>query len=385
MVRAEIFTQAKQGNPEAIATLMNQSLQAKQITVNVRIDGTHLSAIATGEQPPDREFMLNFVRRGLEKLNAVAIDRVTVLAFVRESTVPLWRETIDITAPTYPEAHSNAIASPRRESFANGHRNGNSNRPSSVSLLASPVPRQLAQKRARRQQQARTAFDRLKLIVGILLFLIVSALSVILAAIVKLFTTLLAENSLYRIQFLGDLMRGIEMAEIFNILVFAILGLGLGVATVFVPRQFGIRFNAAVVILLLPVLLSVGPIVRYDNWIQEFSTNENITEIESKAHTDTYLNQRVSQTGIFGFYLHTARYPSLPVRIAQLDSLDLLESSAVSRVESKVGLTSERLSLSFAVCMWGIRIFYFLVSAITVIAHFGQGVDLADRISDRPA
>ncbi|MDC0834858.1 hypothetical protein POG22_17880 [Geitlerinema sp. CS-897] len=375
MVRAEIFTQAKQGNPEAIASLMNQSLQVKQITVNVRVDGNHLSAIATGERPPDRDFMVDFVRRGLEKLNTGSIDRVTVLAFVRESTVPLWRETIALETPRHPDA----IASHPLDPSTNGYRH----RQSPETLLASPIPRKLARKRARRRQQTKTAFDRLKLAIGVLLFFIVSAFSVSLAAIVKLFTTLLAENSLYRIQFLGDLMRGIEIAEIFNILVFAILGLGLGLATVFVPRKFGIRFNVAVVIVLLPVLLSVGPIVRYDNWIQEFSTNENISAIESKDRTDDYLEGKVSQTGILGFYLHTARYPSLPVRIAQLDSVDILESRVVSHVEGKMGLTSKKLSLAFAICMWGIRLFYFFVSAITVIAHFGQGVDLANRIVDR--
>ena len=194
---------------------------------------------------------------------------------------------------------------------------------------------------------------------------------------------MLAENSIYSINLLGDLLRGIEVIEVFNVLVFAILGLGLGVATAFIPRYLGIRLNALVIILLLPTLLSFGTIIRYDNWINEFAANESLSVTESRLKTDRYLYERIEETGIWGFYLHTARYPSLPLYVRQFEELDPLESEAMSRVQGSVGIHPDDLSMLFSICMWGIRGFYFLVSVITVIGHFGQGIELADRLSGR--
>lgn len=371
MVRSEIFTQARQGNPEAIAALMNHSLQAKQIAVRVSIKDEAMMAIATGQTPPNRDFMVAFVCRGLRKLEAERIQKVTIVAYVQGGTTPLWRETVQL-APA-----------------AVSHRNGRSRAP-----FPPPPPTQLPASQPRpklppvgrsprRRQAPRTWVDRLRTFGGFVLFSAIVALSVALAALVKVFTTLLAENAIYSIQFLGDLMRGIEIAEVFNLLVFAILGLGMGLATAFVPRQFGIRLNAVLIIILLPLLLSVGPFVRYDNWINEFATNEAIPLEESKTYTDNYLLRRIDRSGLLGFYLHTAKYPGLPVYIAQLDEADPLESQAVAQVERSVGVTSEDLSWWFTVCMWGIRSFYYLVSAVTVIGHFGQGIGLGDRIARR--
>ncbi|MBP0006530.1 MAG: hypothetical protein J7642_22890 [Cyanobacteria bacterium SBC] len=380
MVRAEIFAQAQQGNPNAIATLMNESLRSKQIAVNVSVKGNTLSAIATASEPPQRDFLVNFVCTGLRKLGATSIQRVTIVAYVRGGTTPLWQETILLQGESNGQmsSHSAITADDARLAIDRSIDGG-----LLVSTIARPPVRKRTATAKRRRKQTPTLLDRVKTVVGFVAFFAISLLSVSLASTSKLFTTLLAENSLYQIQFFGDLMRGIEIAEIFNILVFAILGLGLGVATAFVPRRFGIRFNAAIAIVLLPILLSFGTVVRYENWIKEFAENETISEVEAYQKTDEYLQSKVDVSGVLGFYLHTAKYPGLPVRTVQMDEVDILEAKVVDRVENTVGISPEDLSLSFAICMWGIRIFYFLVSGVTVIAHFGQGVGLGDRIANR--
>lgn len=376
MVRSEIFSRARQGNADALAALMNHSLQAKQITVNVSVQEQSMVAIATGQTAPDQSFMVNFICRGLRKLEADSIRKVTIVGYLNGGTIPLWRETIHLDGnldgneeAEYPPLFSDRPTSP----------------PPPVSESRSPVayPASLTPIASRRRRQPPTLLSRVKTLVGVLLFLLVSAVVIAVAALVKLLTALLAENSIYSINLLGDLFRGIEIVEVFNVLVFAILGLGLGVATAFIPRYLGIRFNALIIILLLPTLLSFGTIIRYDNWINEFAANEGISITESRLKTDRYLYERIEETGIWGFYLHTARYPSLPLYVRQFEERDPLESEAVSRVERQVGMNPEDLSLLFSVCMWGIRGFYFLVSVITVIGHFGQGIDLADRLSGR--
>lgn len=99
MVRSEIFTQARQGHPEALAALMNHSLQTKGITVNVSVQGQSLVAIATGQTAPDQAFMVNFICRGLRKLEANSIRKVTIVGYLNGGTLPLWRETIHLDAP----------------------------------------------------------------------------------------------------------------------------------------------------------------------------------------------------------------------------------------------------------------------------------------------
>jgi hypothetical protein len=370
MVRSEIFSRARQGNADALAALMNHSLQAKQITVNVSVQDQSMVAIATGQTAPDRAFMVNFICRGLRKLEADSIRKVTIVGYLNGGTIPLWRETIQLDTTEgaeYPPLFSETPDSP------------------SFSPVQSPVayPASLTPIASRRRRQPPTVLSRLRTLLGVLLFVMVSGVAIAVAALVKLLTALLAENSIYSINLLGDLFRGIEIVEVFNVLVFAILGLGLGVATAFIPRYLGIRLNALVIILLLPTLLSFGTIIRYDNWINEFAANEAISVTESRLKTDRYLYERIEETGIWGFYLHTARYPSLPLYVRQFEERDPLESEAVSRVERQVGMNPDDLSLLFSVCMWGIRGFYFLVSVITVIGHFGQGIDLADRLSGR--
>ncbi|NMG60478.1 hypothetical protein E1H12_18650 [Geitlerinema sp. P-1104] len=372
MVRSEIFTRARQGHPDALAALMNHSLQAKQITVSVSVQGQSLVAIATGQTAPDRAFMVNFICRGLRKLEADSIRKVTIVGYLNGGTLPLWRETIQLDSPD-----SEDILPPEPAPLSPNPL------PPSGPPSAPRLPQSLTPASSRRRRQPPTLVSRLRTLGGVLLFLLVGGVSIAVASLVKLLTALLAENSIYSINLLGDLFRGIEIIEVFNVLVFAILGLGLGVATAFIPRYLGIRLNALVIIFLLPTLLSFGTIIRYDNWINEFAANESLSITESRLKTDRYLYERIEETGIWGFYLHTARYPSLPLYVRQFDELDPLESEAMSRVQGSVGINPDDLSTLFSICMWGIRGFYFLVSAITVIGHFGQGIELADRLSGR--
>ncbi|MCC5899023.1 MAG: hypothetical protein EA395_00185 [Phormidium sp. GEM2.Bin31] len=372
MVRSEIFTRARQGNPEALAALMNHSLQAKQITVNVSVQGQSLVAITTGQTAPDQAFMVNFICRGLRKLEADSIRKVTIVGYLNGGTIPLWRETIQLDSQASREFLPLEPVPPLTPAPL----------PPSAPPSRPRLPTSLTPV-SRRRRQPPTLVSRLRTLGGVLLFLLVGGVSIAVASLVKLLTALLAENSIYSINLLGDLFRGIEIIEVFNVLVFAILGLGLGVATAFIPRYLGIRLNALVIILLLPTLLSFGTMIRYDNWINEFAANESISITESRLKTDRYLYERIETTGIWGFYLHTARYPSLPLYVRQFEELDPLESEAMSRVQGSVGIDPDDLSTLFSICMWGIRGFYFLVSAITVIGHFGQGIELADRLSGR--
>ena len=68
-----------------------------------------------------------------------------------------------------------------------------------------------------------------------------------------------------------------------------------------------------------------------------------------------------------------------------MERIDSLESQAADRLENILTPLPFSLDLPqvFAICMWGIRIFYFLLSLLTAIGNFAQGVRWADRLGQR--
>ena len=100
MAQSKILTLAKQGNPKAIAALMNYSLRSKQITVVVNIADACLSVVATAPKPPDRAFMTHFVRKGLEKLRIEGLHRAIVEGYGMGLERPAWQETLMLDGAT---------------------------------------------------------------------------------------------------------------------------------------------------------------------------------------------------------------------------------------------------------------------------------------------
>ena len=93
--------------------------------------------------------------------------------------------------------------------------------------------------------------------------------------------------------------------------------------------------------------------------------------------------------GFLGFYLHSAKYPGLPTTRIQMEQIDALESQAADRLEEAFSSVLSALPIQlklpqiFALCMWGIRVFYALLSLLTAIGNFLQGVRWADALARR--
>lgn len=87
---------AKQGNAQAIATLMNRQLQPKGITVKVSLSGDCLMVVAESIEPPEQLFLVDFIRKGMTNLKIEAIKRVVVRGQATGKTASAWREAFDI-------------------------------------------------------------------------------------------------------------------------------------------------------------------------------------------------------------------------------------------------------------------------------------------------
>lgn len=391
MAQSKILTLAKQGNPKAIAALMNYSLRSKQITVVVNIADACLSVVATAPKPPDRAFMTHFVRKGLEKLRIEGLHRAIVEGYGMGLERPAWQETLMLDGAT--EITSNPFVGhipllsslpepstpsppPPRPAVSTRKSNRLFDRDTS------PSPRNRATP-GKTQKPLPLVLRWLKIFVGAIFYVVAVAVTFGMAVPIKVFSALLSENAVYQLPIAGDIFRGLEVAELFNVLVFAIFGMGLGIATALLPKIFGRRISAALLIFALPIIFVLGSFVRYEDWVRDFAINEQISHQMAIETTDTYLTSQVERGGFPGFYFYTARYPILPVDALEMKEVKALEERTVARINRVIEIEPEKLSSLYSISIWGVRIFYFGLSVVTAIAHFSQGEELADRLAKR--
>lgn len=106
MTQQDLRELAKQGNPKALATIMNQSLKPKNITAKVGVKNDCIQILLESAQVPDQEAMVSFIRNGLIKLK-VPINNVKVYARKLGEENPAWNQTFELIpvqdTPVIPE------------------------------------------------------------------------------------------------------------------------------------------------------------------------------------------------------------------------------------------------------------------------------------------
>ena len=194
----------------------------------------------------------------------------------------------------------------------------------------------------------------------------------------KIISVKLAENFLYKLIIFGDFLRGIEIVELFNIVAFAVIGMGFGLATVFLPKYLGRYVSAILLIILVPIIFITTQMVRYDLWVEQIAKNEKLSFNQAELLINSFLNQRVGNDGIYGFYLYTAEFPVLPQKKLQINSLDRLEKKVNSNFVRLIGVPPGIIYWTMSLCFWIIRIFYFIIVVVTTIFHFREGLRIVN-------
>jgi hypothetical protein len=92
MTSLHLVELARQGDPEAIASLMNLTLQPKGITAETRLDDRCLSVFLTSPQALNKETLVNFVRRGLVNLGTTVIQQVKIYGCKPGQETPTWKD-----------------------------------------------------------------------------------------------------------------------------------------------------------------------------------------------------------------------------------------------------------------------------------------------------
>ncbi|HEY9902215.1 MAG TPA: hypothetical protein V6D43_07265 [Candidatus Sericytochromatia bacterium] len=107
MTQENLRQLAKQGNPKAIAALINQSLKPKNITAKIGLKDDCLQVLLESAQIPKQQAMVSFIRNGLTKLEVESIKTVKVFGRQVGEESPAWSQSFEmiseVETPSFPE------------------------------------------------------------------------------------------------------------------------------------------------------------------------------------------------------------------------------------------------------------------------------------------
>ncbi|MCD8489051.1 hypothetical protein QPK87_08125 [Kamptonema cortianum] len=214
-----------------------------------------------------------------------------------------------------------------------------------------------------------------------LLYLGIIFAVIALVIMLKRLLIFVSDEYIYPIPLLGDLLRGIEIVELSNIILFAVLGLGFGMACGVLPRHLGRKVSLFLLIPIVPILFNITGLVRYREWLREVGAQESLLPAEVQSITNDFLHSRVGKKGYLGFYLFTAQYPVIPTNQQQMEEMQNVDNRVKARFNRMVGSQAWIVNFIFAAQGWILRLFYFAIAAIATIFHFQEGVKESEKFS----
>lgn len=227
----------------------------------------------------------------------------------------------------------------------------------------------------------------LKLLFRTFLYILIVVSIILLTISLKLISNLIAEEVVYNIIIVGEFLSILQIGEFVNVIVFAILGMGFGLASVFLPKTSQIKTSAVLLIILVPLIFSITPLLQYNSWIEEVADQERLSYVQAQSLTDSFLKARVPLDGFLGFYSYSAQFPVLPTSKKEMVEVGNLEKKVKAQflgISKKIKLKPEIISGILAAGNWTIRFFYFSLSAFATITHFRIGRQELEKRLMRP-
>ncbi|MHC0063048.1 hypothetical protein ACWATR_08990 [Nostoc sp. UIC 10890] len=96
MTQSNILELAKQGDVDAIASLMNRHLHPKGIAAKVIFKDTCLEVTLKSDQVPNQQILVAFIRKGLTGLGAVSVENVKVYGQQTGKKFPAWSKEFNL-------------------------------------------------------------------------------------------------------------------------------------------------------------------------------------------------------------------------------------------------------------------------------------------------
>ncbi len=100
MTSPSLLKQAQEGDPRAIAALLNQALKAKGAHATANLQGTCLRIHLEGAIAPDQSQSIALIRQGLQRLHPDRIQTLRVYGQAAGAEFPDWIEEVVLSEPT---------------------------------------------------------------------------------------------------------------------------------------------------------------------------------------------------------------------------------------------------------------------------------------------
>ncbi|WP_008311649.1 hypothetical protein [Leptolyngbya sp. PCC 6406] len=182
-----------------------------------------------------------------------------------------------------------------------------------------------------------------------------------------------AEEYVYSIVVVGGLLKSLELVEVSNVLIFALLGVGLGAMTRWLVRPWFRWLRWLILAIAVPLVFLSSYGVRHELWVQEVTIDSGLLPEQAEQITERLLQESTGHEGLWGFFLYTVRTPLLPTELSTLQSLDDDDQWFRSELTRYSGVEPGLISLIFRLSGWGIRVFYMGLAAITAAIYFTKG------------
>ncbi|MEM6449886.1 MAG: hypothetical protein AAF703_06195 [Cyanobacteria bacterium P01_D01_bin.105] len=229
-------------------------------------------------------------------------------------------------------------------------------------------------KRPVKDLPARTVQVRIPLFfgVGIGLSLLAGGLKAIAAA--------LAEGYLYSLPWVGGFLRSIELAEISNLVVFALLAGGIGAATIWLPRRWNPWAKIGLLLAVSPFVFSASYLMQQRLWIQRVAERSNISYPEAEKITNEFLEQQTGSGGFWGFYPYSTEVAELPTSRVSLERASSADpSQALTRELASYGdPRADLIAYVFERVGWLLRLMYMAIALLTALIYYFKGLEWSE-------
>ncbi|MEM8602883.1 MAG: hypothetical protein AAGF24_03470 [Cyanobacteria bacterium P01_H01_bin.121] len=198
--------------------------------------------------------------------------------------------------------------------------------------------------------------------------------AIALALMIKWLAVRVADQLLYPLPLVGGILRHLELLELLNILVFAILGTVIGLSTGLLASAWGSRVSRLLLIILIPCIFLSGSLFEYRRWLTDIAESGALSVEQAAVLSDQWLKRTVNRQGFLGFYSYTAAHTRLPLQ--ETDLRQMQQSSAQASTMFARLIPVDWLSVNgiLAASTWGLRLFYLILASLVATSHFQQGL-----------
>ncbi|QQE65109.1 hypothetical protein GFS31_17940 [Leptolyngbya sp. BL0902] len=212
----------------------------------------------------------------------------------------------------------------------------------------------------------------------ILRYIITVILVTAMVLLARLVITWAAEIFLHPIPIAGGWIKSLELIELSVIVLFALLGFGLGAAAMHLPAKTSLGWKALALVVIFPLVFFSSYWLRYQLWLNQVTAQSDLPRQQVVETANVALERESGSGGFWGYYRTTVRMPLLPATGEELQRMTEDQRWFRAELTRFSGIEPGVFSMIFDGAGWGIRAFYLLLAVGTSLIYFLKGVAWAD-------